>query len=172
MDVQPDFRDLFALLNEHKVEFLIAGGYWDASGRLQLNHWTPNKKSTPIRTNTFQPVYGGEDEGVLFPRMERDGWVRAGDNWGKDREIQGINSYQVECVGDDGYTFQPSPKHPVLRAKYVGYFEKGRTFRFSLDEFPELLDDQVEWATWDYIRNLIYAKQGNVYLFDVNDLEW
>ena len=27
MDVQPDFKELFALLNEHKVEFLIAGGY-------------------------------------------------------------------------------------------------------------------------------------------------
>jgi hypothetical protein len=27
MEVQPDFRDLFALLNEHKVEYLIVGGY-------------------------------------------------------------------------------------------------------------------------------------------------
>jgi hypothetical protein len=27
MEVQQDFRDLFALLNEHKVEYLIVGGY-------------------------------------------------------------------------------------------------------------------------------------------------
>jgi hypothetical protein len=27
MKVQPDFRDLFALLNEHNVEYLIVGGY-------------------------------------------------------------------------------------------------------------------------------------------------
>jgi hypothetical protein len=27
MEIQPDFRDLFALLNEHKVEYLIVGGY-------------------------------------------------------------------------------------------------------------------------------------------------
>jgi hypothetical protein len=27
MEVQPDFRDLFVLLNEHKVEYLIVGGY-------------------------------------------------------------------------------------------------------------------------------------------------
>jgi len=27
MDVQPDFRDLLALLNEHRVEYLIVGGY-------------------------------------------------------------------------------------------------------------------------------------------------
>ena len=27
MEVQPDFRDLFALLNEHMVEYLIVGGY-------------------------------------------------------------------------------------------------------------------------------------------------
>ena len=27
MEVQTDFRDLFALLNEHKVEYLIVGGY-------------------------------------------------------------------------------------------------------------------------------------------------
>ena len=27
MEVQPDFRDLFVLLNGHKVEYLIVGGY-------------------------------------------------------------------------------------------------------------------------------------------------
>ena len=27
MDVQPDFRDLLALFNEHKVEYIIVGGY-------------------------------------------------------------------------------------------------------------------------------------------------
>lgn len=27
LEVQPDFRDLLALLNEHKVEYLIVGGY-------------------------------------------------------------------------------------------------------------------------------------------------
>ena len=27
MEIQPDFRDLFELLNEHKVEYLIVGGY-------------------------------------------------------------------------------------------------------------------------------------------------
>jgi hypothetical protein len=27
MEVQPDFRELLALLNEHKVEYLIVGGY-------------------------------------------------------------------------------------------------------------------------------------------------
>jgi len=27
MDVQPDFRDLFTLLNENNVEYLIVGGY-------------------------------------------------------------------------------------------------------------------------------------------------
>ena len=27
MEVQPDFRDLLELLNEHKVEYLIVGGY-------------------------------------------------------------------------------------------------------------------------------------------------
>jgi hypothetical protein len=27
MEVQPDFRDLFALFNEHKVEYIIVGAY-------------------------------------------------------------------------------------------------------------------------------------------------
>jgi hypothetical protein len=27
MEVQPDFRDLLALLNAHKVEYLVVGGY-------------------------------------------------------------------------------------------------------------------------------------------------
>ncbi len=27
MEVQPDFRDLLELFNEHKVEYVIVGGY-------------------------------------------------------------------------------------------------------------------------------------------------
>ena len=27
MEVQPDFRDLLALFNEHKVDYIIVGGY-------------------------------------------------------------------------------------------------------------------------------------------------
>ena len=27
MEVQPDFRDLLALLNENKVDYMIVGGY-------------------------------------------------------------------------------------------------------------------------------------------------
>jgi hypothetical protein len=27
MEVQPDFRDLLALFNAHKVEYMIVGGY-------------------------------------------------------------------------------------------------------------------------------------------------
>lgn len=149
----------------------FGGGYWDSEGKLQFNNWKSDKGSLPFPSKTFQATYGSEDEGVLFPRMLRDGWTRAGDNWGEDRKIEGINTYQVECIGDDGWIFKPSAKHPTLRTKYLGYFEKGRTFQFSIDEYPELLDEYVDWAAWDHDGNLVYSRQGIVCLYKIADLK-
>ena len=148
----------------------FGGGYWDSEGILYLNDWSIENKSLPFKHERFRATYGGEDEGILFPRMLRDGWIRVGDNWGKNREIKGIKDYQVECIGDDGWTYQPTKQHPVLRSKYLGYFEKGRTFNFTIDEYPELLDQYVEWATWDCLGNLVYSRQGVVYLYNIGDL--
>jgi hypothetical protein len=148
----------------------FGGGYWDSSGKLKLNKWTMKPASLPFPVETIDPTYGSEDEGVLFPRMLRDGWIRAGDNWGEHREIKDASRYQVECRGDDGWIFKPSRRHPTLRTKYLGYFEKGRTFRFSIDEYPEVLDDEVDWAAWDCGGDLVYAKLGSVYMYNLADL--
>lgn len=148
----------------------FGGGFWDSNRVLKLNAWS-NDKAFPFKTEKFETTYGGEDEGVLFPRMIRDGWLRAGENWGVDKEIYGKNSYQVECNGDDGWMYKPTKKHPTLRTKYIGYFEKGRTFLFSIDEYPELLDKYVEWATWDYLGNLVYSRLGVVNLYKLSDLK-
>lgn len=141
------------------------GGYWDGSDTLQLNNWHTESRELPFKIQTRSDSQYGEDEGVLFHRMKVAGWKRAGDNWGENRRIENINTYQIECVGDDGWQFQPTPKHPILRTKYIGYLEKGRTFRFSFDEYPDLLDEKVEWATWDFSGNLVFARQGTVNLY-------
>ena len=40
MNVQPDFRELLALFNERKIEYIIVGAY------LGLDQYTQNKRAT------------------------------------------------------------------------------------------------------------------------------
>lgn len=147
------------------------GGFWDKSGLLLTNGWQPEGERIPFRIGQLKPEYGGEDFSVLFPRMQRDGWQRASNSWGKETRLKGIKSYQVKCEGDDGWFFRPTSKHPTLRMKYLGYLEKGYTFRFSLDEYPDLLDGQVDWANWDYGGNLVFARLGAIYKYEICDLD-
>lgn len=51
-------------------------------------------------------------------------------------------------------------KHPTLIVRYVGYLAHGYTFRFMLEGFAELLDDQVDSACWDSFGNLVYSRDG------------
>jgi hypothetical protein len=66
---------------------------------------------------------------------------------------------------------------PQLRTEYVGYrgFGRGRAsgpeyqgrhgylFHFELEDHPDLLGPQVEWATWTNLGDLIWARDGAVY---------
>ena len=54
---------------------------------------------------------------------------------------------------------------------YKGYFgnQRGYTFKFTIDEYPELLDSDVDWVTWDFLGNLVFAKYGILYKYELND---
>jgi hypothetical protein len=136
------------------------GGYWAARKTLLLNGWDCDEyhANLPFRTETYRSFYG-EDEGVLYPRLLRDGWRRAGP-LGKEREVETAKKYMVICENDPGWFWRPTPRHPMLRAFYRGYLDHGRTFEFALDEFPALLDRDVEWATWDAVGQLVAARGG------------
>jgi len=54
---------------------------------------------------------------------------------------------------------------------YKGYLKRGHTFEFSLDDHPQLLDSTVDWATWDFLGNLVFAKQGKLYKYKLDDFK-
>jgi hypothetical protein len=149
------------------------GGYWSRPRLLRINAWeisaTPTlRKKLPFNVETYRSPYG-EDEGVLYERLERDGWKRAGPI-GTMRRIKEARKYTVVCENDPGWYWQPSPKHPTLRMFYLGYLSHGRTFSFALDEHPNLLDSAVDWATWDALGSLVVARGGGVERYSPDDL--
>jgi hypothetical protein len=93
---------------------------------------------------------------------------RLGENWGEERKLT-TRTYQIECVGDDGWSHRPSRQHPELSVRFVGYLAHGYTFAFSLNEHPHLLEGAL-WATWDVSGNLWVAWPGVVSRFTLTDL--
>lgn len=147
------------------------GGYWQDRQTLLLNQWQPAKGSVPFKIAELQPEFGGEDLGVLYPKWERDGWQRCGDNFGTNRRVTTAAKYTVACDGDDGWQHRPSRKHPKLFVRYVGYLAHGYTFRFMLDRFDDLLDDHVDSACWDSLGHLVYSREGVLYKYSLDDLK-
>jgi len=140
------------------------GGYWRARDVLCLNRWTGPLTGVPFRTEQMRARHG-EDLGVLYPRLERDGWRRRGDNWGRDKEVRGAKKLTIVATGDDGWERRPSAKHPALIMWYAGYLTHGYTFRFRVPSQPDLLDDDVDWANYDSRGQLVVARKGVVTIY-------
>lgn len=85
--------------------------------------------------------HGGEDESVLYERLERDGWTRKGSFWFMERDTN----------------------LPQIRLFFRGYFDdEGRRFEFQMPDHPSVLTPEVKWATWDCMDNLLVARQGGI----------
>ncbi|HEY9612193.1 hypothetical protein [Allocoleopsis sp.] len=151
----------------------FGGGYWKNEKELLLNGWGKLKGIIPFRLGQLNvnAQFGKEDLSVLYPRLERDGWTRAGDNYGNNVKVKNSKIYMVKCENDDGWYWQPTGEHPTLRMHYRGYLQHGYTFEFSLDEYPDLLDATVDWATWDFLGNLVLAQQGKLYKYKLDDFK-
>ena len=145
----------------------FGGGFWANRQTIHLNGWVISKGATPFKTLSVPSKDHGEDLGILYRRMERDGWVRAGPNWGEDQKVKESQSYQEVRIGDDGWEYKPTSSHPTLRANYIGY-AGGYKFRFRIEEFPDLLDEQVDWATYDSRGKLIWSRLGVVRISKVS----
>jgi hypothetical protein len=130
------------------------GGYWESQDKLLMSSWEPETAppALPFRIGPNRSRYGG-DQGVLYPRMQRDGWQRVGPS------------------DDCGWIWRPTSAHPTLRAHYCGYLERGHAFEFALDEHPGLLDPAVEWATWDSLGQLVVARAGGVARYDLQAIK-
>jgi len=127
-------------------------------------------KSKEVPFSIERMESGGEVFPILSHRLGRDGWTREGD-FGKDQEISlKHNPYSTLCVDDPGWSWRPTSEHPMLRMFYRGYFVHGYTFEFRL-EGSDLLDPEVEWATWDAKGDLLVARQGSIQRYTLNGLK-
>jgi hypothetical protein len=157
---------LTAVSESASIGTYFGGGYWRASDVLCLNHWAPAKPAKlPFRTEQFRAQYGGEDLSVVYPRLERDGWRRRGDNWGHAAIVKKAKRFTATHAGDDGWIRQPSAKYPALIMWYAGYLAYGYTFRFRIPAQPDLLDDDVDWANYDSRGQLVVARKGVVTIY-------
>jgi hypothetical protein len=152
----------------------FGGGYFADKKLLRTNGWgSPDfnpatRADAPFTLEPYQSRYGGEDLGVVYERLARDGFTRLGENWGTQRNL-GTRQLQVACEGDDGWGRRPSRRHPLLILRYAGYLEHGYTFAFTLDAYPNLLDG-ASWANWDCNGNLWVARPGLVEQYTLSDL--
>jgi hypothetical protein len=155
------------------------GGYFADRDVLATNVWREEETSVSreipftlsdlsARSDNALSPFTSEDPGIFYLRMERDGFRRLGDNWGEERKLD-TWKYQVACIGDDGWGNRPSPRHPELQVRYLGYLDHGPKFAFSLDRFPGLIDE-ANWVTWDSRGNLWVARPGIVEQYTLEDL--
>lgn len=164
---------LTTVVDAENIGTWFGGGYFASPGTLRTNGWVPGDAASqqagvPFKVEAFSSRYGGEDLGVIYERFERDGFTRAGLNWGAQRQLAS-RTYSIACDGDDGWSRRPSRKHPMLCVRFVGYLAHGYTFAFLLDEYPHLLEG-AQWATWDASANLWVAWPGLVSRFTLEDL--
>ncbi len=147
----------------------FGGGYWRDRDTLVLNGWKEEKGNVPFKVHASKG-WSPEDVELFYSKLERDGWTRAGGNFGTEQEVKSRRSYTVIRKGDDGWRSQPSQRHPVLHVRYVGY-SNGYRFRFALAGPSELLDDRVDSACWDSLGQLVFSRDGVVRCFALRDIE-
>jgi len=155
------------------------GGVFQSPNRLEINTWHTKYEAQqamsavppdfPYKYEELHNRNYSEDEGVLYPRFERDGFRRVGP-LGKERRIK-TGVYTVICEDDPGWVYQPTPQHPILRVRYRGYFSgKGRVFEWDLPDYPGLLDSGICWAGYDSLGQLIFARLGVLYRYRLEDI--
>jgi hypothetical protein len=151
--------------------------------------WKPKLNLRVLENGT------AEDFSILFHRLHRDGWRPCVDGQPGadvfDAEGRWISGRKFSEVVDNeqGWIWQPTKRHPVLRARYAGHFNgrqwSGESVRldpeqlggragyiliFDLPDMPGILTPEVDWATWTRNSQLIYARQGVVYRYDLDSL--
>jgi hypothetical protein len=152
----------------------FGGGYFAAPDVLRTNFHSETfiqsvaQARVPFRVDPAPGPDHSEDLGVLYPRLARDGFQRLGPNRGSERILPGLK-YRVAVDGDDGWGCRPSPRHPELQLRFVGYLEHGYTFAFQLDAYPRLLNG-ASWACWDSRGDLWVARPGLVELYTMKNI--
>jgi hypothetical protein len=116
------------------------GGYWRDSQTLLTYSWTTTKGAAPFR------IENGQGE-VFARRMKRDGWIHN--------------------KNTKSWLWRFHPRGATLEAIC---HKDTSDLEFRLREFPELLDKEVEWATFAANGDLVFTRLGCVYRYSRKDL--
>jgi hypothetical protein len=157
----------------HVESPLTGGGYFAGRRDLKTHGWDCRERisssaDVPFTLERNRSRHFGDELAVIYGRFERDEFRRLGNNWGKEQKLA-TGTYQVACVGDDGWGRRPSRGYPELQVRYLGYMDHGHKFGFTLDEYPHI-GEGVTWTTWDSGGNLWVARPGIVEQYTLNDL--
>jgi hypothetical protein len=132
----------------HLESPFAGGGYFAGARKLKTRSWDcgefVSSGEIPFKIEPSAPYRPGEP-GVVYARLERDGFTRRGDNWGTRQELAGTR-YRVACIGDDGWDYRPARGFPMLQVRYLGYMDGSHKFGFALEEHPQILDG----ASWPH----------------------
>ena len=146
----------------------LGGGFWMSRSKLCLGYWDFGDATVPFWGThyTTEPQIAREVRsgvGFLVSRLRRDGWER------DDSRLE-FGDYPAKrpWIVHDEWTHRPSRKHPTLRI--VLRPRSPRPYSFALDGEDGLLDEGVTWATWDCRKNLLFARTGVLYRFDLKAL--
>jgi len=114
-----------------------------------------------------------EDEGILYPRLLRDGFTCSPECWSDVPERDASTLWGPDAAPTvrrfidprkhPVFSRRPSNVHPTLQVAYRGFTsDRGRVFEFRLVEYPAILDDSVTWAAWDSLGSLLVARGGAI----------
>lgn len=118
------------------------GGYWKDKRTLVTDNWASTKGTVPFKIENDARL--GE---VHVQRMKRDGWI-----------------HNME---DKSWTWQFQRRGPTLKAKY---HKHTADFEFRVLEYPELLEQSVESATFAANGDLVFAQDGWVFRYSRQDM--
>lgn len=127
-----------------------------------LYNMDPNK---PVKLPfaTEQHLFTNTD--LIEARFERDGWLREG----KIPELVKTNDNWI-VTNDPGWSL-PLSSGITLRCFYEGYMANGGyQYRFSIDQYPDLLKEGVSWACRDSKGSLIVARNGALEKYSLKDI--
>lgn len=141
----------------------FGSGVFRSADLLEVSSWKPEQLSIALdamakedrlrRTKKlpFRIREATSGEYMPIPRLERDGFVRQSDS----RE----------------WIRRPSKEHPALHITVPENPFVSAEYRFSLPDFPDILDSEVDWANYDALGQLVFSRAGVLYLYRLEDIE-
>ena len=139
----------------------FGGGHWADAQTLSLNLSRFSQGTVPFQVESVDQKIDMGCLNVLYPRLRRDGWIPCNEHWERDERPTDATGWRPFLKEQARWALRPSPLHPTLCFENLGYRE-GYSFRFRLREHPGFLDDEVTWATYDCLGQLIVSRRGVV----------